>query len=271
MPFLSHNDLTVSHHDIPLSRLPQALDGFRIVQISDLHFYEYSDRGYYDRVIEAVNAHKPDLIALTGDVIHYSTRYIPLAASYLERLDCPNRIAVIGNHDYSDFNQSRAVATMLDEIGYSVLRNQAMAVPAKDGVSFWIGGLDDLWHGRPDIPGTFDAVPADADVVIALSHNPLLFDPLAHYSRRQIDLVLSGHTHAGHVYLPFLKPVYRYIFQMKYRYGHFEKNNTRLYVTSGVGSAAFILELGKKNWFGLPRFRFNTRPEVAVIRLVRPR
>ena len=82
-----------------------------------------------------------------------------------------------------------------------------------------------------------------------------------------MDLVLSGHTHAGHVYIPMLGPIYRRIFRMKYRYGLYRKKHCQLYVTSGVGSAAFYL---KKRRLGFPRFRFNTRPEIAVLELRRP-
>ena len=93
-----------------------------------------------------------------------------------------------------------------------------------------------------------------------------MFDPVANHTEGFVDLTLSGHTHAGHVYLPFLAPIYRYVLSMKYRYGLFEKNGRQLYVTSGVGSAAFYFKLGSKR-FGLPRFRFNTNPEIALLTL----
>jgi predicted MPP superfamily phosphohydrolase len=130
----------------------------------------------------------------------------------------------------------------------------------------WFAGLDDLWYGQPDLRQALSGVPSQTEATIVLTHNPLLFDPLAMAAPGQVDLVLAGHTHAGHVYIPVLGPIYRRIFRMKYRYGLYKKQGSQLYVTSGVGSAAFYL---KKRKLGFPRFRFNTYPEIAILTLVR--
>jgi predicted MPP superfamily phosphohydrolase len=271
MSFLTHNDLRITRHTVPLENLPPAFHGFKLVQISDLHFYEYSDPHYYQHVMEAINALEADIIALTGDVVHYGSAHIELAASFLRTLNAPVKLAILGNHDYNDGNLSRKVSAMLTETGFTVLKNSNYMLE-KNGQRLWFAGLDDLWYGRPDVRQALAGYPStpqkvSTDALIVLVHNPLLFDPLAIVAPVPVDLVLAGHTHAGHVYIPFLGPIYRRIFRMKYRYGFFKKGQSLLYVTSGLGSAAFYF---KKLKLGFPRFRFNTNPEIAVLALTCP-
>lgn len=264
MPLLTHNSLTLTERTIPLARLPKGLEGFRIVQISDLHFYEYTDLAYYDRVIDAVHQAKPDVIVMTGDVIHYGPDFVDAARSFLSRLEVPHKLGILGNHDYNDGAWSGNVATMLGKAGFLLLQNTNVCLErAKERL--WFAGLDDLWYGHPNIPLALQGIPTESDVTIMLAHNPLLFDPIAMTDHGRVDLVIAGHTHAGHVYIPMLGAIYRKLFRMKYRYGLYEKQGCHLHVTSGVGSAAFYL---KKQKIGFPRFRFNTYPEIALLTLV---
>ncbi|WP_373532402.1 metallophosphoesterase [Vampirovibrio sp.] len=264
MPLLTHNELNVTERTITLRRLPAAFHGLKITQISDLHFYEHTDPAFYARVTETVNAQQADLILLTGDVVHYGPHYIAMAQSFLSGLQAKAaKLAILGNHDYNDSCWGALISEMLPQAGFQLLKNERYCLEQKNE-RLWIAGLDDLWYGEPDLSKMLSGIPTEREVTIVMAHNPLLFDPLALAGHGQVDLVLAGHTHAGHVYIPFLGPIYRQIFRMKYRYGLFEKNGCQLHVTSGVGSAAFYL---KKRKIGFPRFRFNTHPEVAVLTL----
>jgi predicted MPP superfamily phosphohydrolase len=207
----------------------------------------------------------PDVIALTGDIVHYGDAHLRPAGEFLKRLRGREaNLAVLGNHDYYDDAHGENIIRLLAGSGFELLKNASRAI-VRDEAAVWMVGLDDLWHGAPDIIKALADVSEDSSATVMLVHNPLLFDPVAMTAEKPVDLVIGGHTHAGHVYIPFLGPIYRRIFRMKYRYGLFEKNNTRLHVTSGVGSAAFYL---KKQRIGFPPFRFNTCPEIAVLDLV---
>ncbi len=261
---LTHDDLRITHRDISLHRLPIAFDGLKLVQISDLHFYEHTDPAYYARVSTAIAALQPDLLIMTGDVVHFGPDFVDAAGEFLTPLQARlGKIAVLGNHDYYDGHNSQKIRPMLAKAGFNLLVNDNRSFE-RDGQRLWIAGLDDLWYGRPNIEDALRGIPTATELTVALTHNPLLFDPLALGDLGQVDLVLAGHTHAGHVYIPFLQMIYQRIFRMKYRYGLFEKNGCQLYVTSGVGSAAFYL---KDQKIGFPRFRFNTHPEISVLTL----
>ncbi|HEY9746222.1 MAG TPA: metallophosphoesterase [Oculatellaceae cyanobacterium] len=262
MPFLTHNALRLTERTITLPRLPEAFDGFRLIHLSDLHFYEYTDPDYYARVADIINDSASDAIALTGDIVHYGEKYISQAAAFLSRIEASHKFAIIGNHDFHDGAEGAQIGATLQECGYTFLRNENASIE-RHGNALHFAGLDDLWYGIPDIAKGLEGIPSNQATVV-LAHNPLLFDPIAHAFSERVDLVLSGHTHAGHVYIPVLGPIYRKIFRMKYRYGLFEKNGCQMHVTSGVGSAAFYL---KKKRIGFPRFRFNTHPEIALLTL----
>jgi uncharacterized protein len=264
MFLLTHNDLRITKRKIIIDRLPIEFAGFRIVQLSDLHFYEYTDKAYYNRVIEQVNRLKPDVIVMTGDVVHYGPDFVEMAGSFLRRLESSQaKLGILGNHDYNDGARGSHIAAMLEKIGFQLLKNTNICIE-REGQRIWFAGLDDLWYGQPNIVQALAGIPSQEEVTIVLAHNPLLFDPVALSGQGKVDLVVAGHTHAGHVYIPVLGPIYRKIFRMKYRYGLFEKNGCQLHVTSGVGSAAFYL---KKQKIGFPRFRFNTYPEIALLEL----
>jgi len=268
MAFLTHNDLQVTEREITLPGWPAALNGLRVAQISDLHFYEYSSPAYYDSAFRVLDDLTPDLLLLTGDIVHWGTAYLPMAAEFLSRTRAKyGKIAILGNHDFAVNGTDRTSVQApffdtLNACGFTTLKNEHARLTIH-GVPLYVAGLHDLWYGRPDIEQALAGIPEEAALVM-LSHNPLMFDPVACHFSDRVHLVLSGHTHAGHVYIPFLKPVYEKIFRMKYRYGLFHKEDCTLHVTSGIGSAAFYC---KRFGFGFPRFRWNTRPEIALLRL----
>ena len=93
--------LTIEHERIRLSRLPQAFDGFRIVQLSDVHHGPFSDCEQIERAVDTANRLKPDIIALTGDYISKERRYAAPCAEMLGRLKARYGVyAVLGNHDH---------------------------------------------------------------------------------------------------------------------------------------------------------------------------
>jgi len=263
MSLLTQNQLRTSQHTVQIKNLPAAFKGLCVVQISDLHFYEHTDHAYYNRVIETIHSLNPDIIVLTGDIIHYGPDYVAQAGVFLSKLHAKmDKVAILGNHDYNDGALSYSIRRIFRDSGFELLLNSHKKYQRGDA-AFYIAGLDDLWYGVPDIELALKEIPENSATVM-LIHNPLLFDPIAMAYPGRVQLVLAGHTHAGHVYIPFLGPIYRKVFRMKFRYGFQDKNTTRLYVTSGVGSAAFYL---KKRKIGFPRFRFNTWPEIASFTL----
>jgi uncharacterized protein len=252
--------LEVNNHRIPIRDLPAAFQGFRIVQISDMHVGPKLTAHYLDEIVDSVLAEQPDLIALTGDFIHKGFRHVSRAARSISRLKAPHGVfAVLGNHDFSVRNAlglrrhrhlHRAVATALSDVGTRVLRNESIVLRLGDAAVDLVG-VDDLWSGECDLDAAYgDHDPRRPRLVLA--HNPRTIEGL---DGRRCDLMLSGHTHGGQVNLPKLGRVTLSKKSRRFAAGLYTVDSTVLYVNKGVG-------------FGW-RFRYGVRPEIAVLMLDR--
>lgn len=244
--------------DIPVADLPPAFAGFRIVQLSDLHFSRRVSTAYIAEAVELAQQQRADLIVLTGDFVHRGFKYVGHLPESLGKLSAPCGVfAVLGNHDFSVRNAlgfrryrhlHQAVADSLVACGIRVLRNES--VPLERGSDrLYLSGVEDLWSRVCDVDramhGLDPAIPR-----IVLAHNPQTIERL---NGHRCDLMLSGHTHGGQVHVPGLGRPTLSRQARRFAAGLYQHNRTFLYVNKGVG-------------FGF-QFRYGVRPEVAVTTL----
>ena len=253
--------IEVTRIDIRLKGLPATFEGFRIVQLSDIHMDEYTEPFFLRHAVNRMNELQPDLMLLTGDFVtegpagrDFAVGAAWQCANILRDLKCSRIYAVLGNHDLivSELDVSEA----LRDNGITVLRNSSIPIE-RDGKRFWLGGLDDPVNGRPEpelaIPSSIRYLPDEP--IVLMCHAPdYVDDLLLHPAGRAVVLVLSGHTHGGQVRLPFLGGFDLPPLGRKYVQGHFEFGDTQLYVNRGIGTV------------GLP-FRFDCPPEITQITL----
>ena len=236
--------------------LPTALEGLRIVQLSDLHIGPQTSRRFLDRVRSAAVAAGGDLIVVTGDLVDDHARDTAHYASSLGDLTAPLGVYVVpGNHDvYAGWPAVRAA---LERLPVTILVNQSRLVRRGDG-RFAIAGTGDpagRWiatsHAAPDIDAALRDIPEGA-FTIALAHNPSLWAALA---ERGVQLTLSGHTHWGQLALPAFKWSLAGVF-LDHAMGAVTRDASLLYIHPGTG------------FWGIP-FRIGARPEVTIIELRR--
>jgi len=128
--------LTIEHQRIHLNRLPKAFDGFRVVQLSDVHHGPFSDREQIERAVDTANRLKPDLIALTGDYISKERRYAAPCAEMLGRLKARYGVyAILGNHDH--WTDAALITDLFRAEGINVLINEGMHFEL-NGESIWL-------------------------------------------------------------------------------------------------------------------------------------
>jgi predicted MPP superfamily phosphohydrolase len=249
--------LVVEEHAITLPNLADAFHGMRVVQISDIHYDEFTEPYFVKEAVARVNALKPDLVALTGDFIsmgplprHIGARLSYPCAALLQAIECPLRYAVLGNHD-AIVNMSM-VTDALETHGIPVLANSYVPIE-RDGRRIWLGGVRDV---SVRLARVEEAVPKttikNGDPLILLAHEPDYADHVARVGG--VDLMLSGHSHGGQVRLPFLPPLMLPPLGKKYVEGLFHIGNTQLYVNRGIGTV------------GLP-LRLDCPPEITVFTL----
>jgi predicted MPP superfamily phosphohydrolase len=197
--FLEPRDLVAEHIDIQLQRLPEELRGFRIAQISDVHFGPYLGRAGLERAVHLAQSFRPDLLALTGDFVSHPFGRSNGRAGALHAEPCANvlamvtgipAVAVLGNHDH--WNHARIVDGALTARGITVLRNRA--IPLERGHSrIWVSGIDDALTGAADLGKALRAIPP-SEATILLAPEPDFADYAAGFP---VDLQLSGHSHGG--------------------------------------------------------------------------
>jgi hypothetical protein len=216
--------------EVRLPRWPRALDGLRIVQISDLHVGPLLGRSFADDVVERVNALAPDVVAVTGDLVDGSVARVAGEVEPFARLRARDGVFfVTGNHDV--YSGAEAWVARVRGLGLRVLRNERVEI-RRDGAVFDLAGVDDY---RGDwMRGTSQDLPhalAGRDperAVVLLAHDPTTFVEAA---RAGVDLQLSGHTHGGQIFpfgllvrlaVPFVAGLYR-------------RGASCLYVSRGTG------------------------------------
>ncbi|MFO0759504.1 MAG: metallophosphoesterase [Byssovorax sp.] len=235
--------------DVALPGLDPAFDGYRIVQLSDLHIGALGPRSMAERWALLANRAGADLIALTGDYVTSGTAFHEDIAAVLGALSAPDGVvAVMGNHDY--FGDGEPLLSLLAERGVRVLRNASMRV-ARGGAGLCVAGVDDTYTRRADVALALRGAKG-GDPIIALCHDPQVFPALAGGGAA---LVLSGHTHAGQLALPLLWERLN-LARLSYRYhaGQSRLGESLLYVHPGLGTTG-------------PPIRIGAAPEITVFRL----
>jgi hypothetical protein len=257
---LEANDPQLVRIDVSLPRLPVALDGFTIAQLSDFHYDPDFSALPLKKAIKTVNDLQPDLIALTGDFVT-----VPVFSDYFHNAKqgavfaeaCALAVgqlrarygvlAILGNHDH-DSDPDRVIAALGTQ-AIPVLRNRSVPVEV-DGKRLWISGVDDVLTGKPDLGATLKAVPGTEPVVL-LAHEPDFADEATRYS---IDLQLSGHSHGGQIRFPVIGAPFLPDMARKYPWGLRRVGKLVLYTNIGLGTIRIPARLNcppEITWFTL--------------------
>jgi predicted MPP superfamily phosphohydrolase len=229
--------LTIEHQPIYLPRLPLPFDGFRIVQLSDIHHSPFTSIKQIERAVETANSLQPDMIALTGDYVSKERRYAAPCAELLGTLRARHGVfAVLGNHDH--WTDAALITDLFRAEGITVLVNQGMHFE-KDDAAFWLAGVDDTMVGLEDLSLAL-AGSSEDEMKLLLAHNPVILRKAA---RAGVDLVLSGHTHGGQVNLRSERSDADRA-RRRPRKGLASLGETQIYITRGLGTVVLPVRIG---------------------------
>lgn len=246
MQWFQHNQIR-----LPLKGLPDEFDGLKLVHLSDLHFGPWISQERFSEVIGIVLQQHPDLIVITGDFIDRETPR-EIVPSYVDQMKLLNAelgvFAVLGNHDH--WQDADLVHRMLAESGIRDLSNRVETLRRGES-QLHLCGLDDYMVGEQDLEAVLEVLPEEGCALL-LVHEPDYADISAATGR--FALQLSGHSHGGQVYIPFIGPPIVPDFARNYPRGLYEVNGMTLYTNSGIGMIR-------------PYVRLNCRPEVAIFTL----
>lgn len=262
---LKHDAYKIEHKEITIDNLPPELKGTTITLISDIHAGQYMNEDEMREYAEIVNSLGSDIICIPGDFVNFEYRDIHALTSAFRDMRAKYGVyGSLGNHDFFQ-NADYVSSALLNESPVDLLRNQHRKINIK-GKDLFLMGIDDTigsgakmaevlkYYGDMDEYLRTNEPAFNNSPKILLCHKPYGFDILA---EKQIDLVLSGHTHGGQVVpvkignfnLSFAATVSKYI------EGLYKIGKSNMYVSRGIGSV------------GLP-IRINCPPEITKITLV---
>lgn len=240
----------VEHVPLTLPRLAAGFDGYRLVQISDLHMDDRMTRARLAKIIELVNRQGPDLVAVTGDFFTYTPeRFAKDMVSVLSALaPRDGAVAVLGNHDH--WTDSSLVRGVISASGVRDLNNTIRTL-RRGAATLHVAGLDDVWEHQDRLDLVLEQLP-DTGAAILLVHEPDFADVSAATGR--FDLQISGHSHGGQVIVPTRGPSVLPRYARKYPVGLHQVDGMAQYTNRGLGTVP-------------PQVRFNCRPEITVFTL----
>lgn len=236
-------DVQIVEREVFLPGLPSAFDGFRLMQLADLHCD--LDPKLVDVVIAKLAGLSYDSAVLTGDYHNkigqaYDTS-LDLMARLLQHINGP-RYGVLGNHDFIE------KVAFLEEAGLPILLNESSALE-RGGERIWICGVDDPHFFRTEDLARARAQVPVGDTTILLSHSP---EPYAEAERLGYDLLLSGHTHGGQICWPTGKaPVKNFRGPVWLTAGAWRSGRLQGYTSRGTGSCGVAV-------------RFFCPPEITI-------
>lgn len=272
-------EVAVKHVDLCFDNLPEAFDGYKIAQLSDLHVGTYLHApDVLNKIVDGTNAERPDLIVFTGDIVNTSADELPPVMETLSRLHAPDGVlSVLGNHDYcmpgrdSVGSHIGQMDVIMDEMqmGWRVLLNDHHVIH-RGADSIAIIGVQNT--GKPPFPqvgdlrkamqgvASYDGQQSPDMFAVLLSHDPSHWR-MEVLPKTTIPLTLSGHTHAGQLKIgswslsQYQYPEWGGLYEESTASNAPQASPRYLYVSEGTG--------------GSFPFRLGTRPEIVIITLHR--
>ena len=251
--------------------LPEAFDGYRIVEFSDVHagtLIDFRDP-LIDKMVDSINAQKADLVVFVGDLQNMWPEELDRVQGRLSRIGAKDGVmAVLGNHDYAKYVKVNAATRELNELqtqtrirsmGWQLLMNENRKI-RRGRDSIVVAGTEDVcgaiyekgYPVRCDVPKAVEGIDKRS-FLLMLQHAPIVW-PDSILPQSHAQLTLAGHTHGGQVRLFGLSP---YLFVSKYDAGMFYEGDRAMFVSSGVS--------------GVVPFRLGVPPEIVVITLRKKR
>ena len=260
---------TIRRAKVKLPHLPDAFNGLRIVQISDIHSGSFTVTEPVKRAVELINAQQPDLVFFTGDLVNNQTSEVLPYMDIFKNIRARRGVySILGNHDYGDYNSwpddaakkanLQQLVDVHQKLGWKLLRNEHVLL-GEEGSQLAIIGMEN-WGTRfqkyGDMAKSYSGA-ENAAVKLLLSHDPSHWDAEVRQHYKSVDITFSGHTHGAQMGIEI--PGFRWS-PSQYLYkqwaGLYQEGKQFLYVNRGLGFLAYPGRLG-------------IAPEITVMELVK--
>jgi predicted MPP superfamily phosphohydrolase len=231
--------------DIPIKNLPKEFDGFKIVQISDIHAGNFVAKDDFMRVKDICNSLNPDITVITGDFVNFHPMEIDMIEQGFQEMEAKFGVyACLGNHDHYMSDEDH-LALKRKIVGYGIdLLVDTSRIIVIGGSVLNLVAIDNI--GQRIKKGDFDKALNgidDCNPTILLAHDPYTWDDEI-VGKRKVDLTLSGHTHGGQIGLNFFGDIYTPAMFFNKRFsGLYQENDQYLYVNRGIATTSLPVRI----------------------------
>lgn len=236
--YISTVKITTREYRIINKKIPNSFNGTKIVHFSDLHYGTTMIEDNLLDIKRKINNLKPDIIVFTGDLINHDykmkTKDTEILTQKLKELNASlGKYAILGDEDNDE------IVSIYNQADFIVLRNESDLIYKSDNNPIILIGLSSLINNEQDIEkgySYFNEETHNSDIyTITLVHEPDSTDDII--NSYKTDLLLSGHSHNGNIRIPFIKytPIRKNGYK-KYYQDYYKINDTKLYITSGLGT-----------------------------------
>lgn len=258
--YIETRSFEVREYKIVKEDLSKRFHGLKIVHLSDIHFGRVTFKEDLDKIVQKMNLIKPDIVVFTGDLIDQDTIITEnikkdLIASMSNIKANIGKFAVSGNHDFynEDFD------LLIDSCGFTNLNDKYDTIYIDKDNYIFLGGMSTNSYGEKNVVQKMDKMnnylyktKKSPSFSILLMHEPDFVDEI---DSSLFNMVLSGHSHAGQIRLPFVGGLIYPKYAQKYHDSYYKINDTDLYISNGIGTSVV-------------NFRLLNRPSFNFYRLV---
>lgn len=241
IPFCLYQNkhLVITTYTYESEKLGADLDGYRIVQISDLHNAAFGKEN--KKLLETIRSCSPDIIIITGDLVDSNHTNVERAVAFVkEAVKIAPVYYVTGNHEYwLDPSENEQMMQGILAAGAYDLDDEAVRIEKGDS-SFLLVGLDDQHLSDETLKNLLQEQKNELSIVLA--HEPQY---LQNYANAEADLVLTGHAHGGQIRLPFVGGIVApdQGFLPEYTSGQYNNTDTEMIVSRGLGNSIIPVRL----------------------------
>lgn len=245
--YVNPKEFTIKSETIKVEELVSSFDGFKILQISDTLLKSSTDLNKLEDILEKIKDLNPDIIVYTGDLLYKENTLkdedITKLTDILKNMECTlYKYAVYGDND-----DKTKYSEIMNEAGFTLLDNESSYIFYKDVLPIKITGLTNLDNVSSSLSIEDNL---DTTLNLVITHYPDYFETL---KNEDVDVVLAGHSLNGQVIMPFYGGIIKSEGARKYVNGTFNENNTKLYITGGIGTKKVNFRL-----FNKPEVNFYT-------------
>ncbi len=229
----------VNYQYLESSKVHPDLNGMQIAFISDLNYNNFMDKDRFDLALAKLEESNPDVVVFVGDlfdeenITSISDKVIEDLTKQLDSIKAKyGKFAILGENDYFSEDVENIVSQILYNSNFEIIKNDLLKITKDTNNYFQLIGIDSVLAGRNDIEKAYENVNSD-NLVLTVVHTP---DTIEDLPSKTTDLVVAGHSHGGQIQIPLLGQVYNKELSEKYYSGFYSVNNTKLFVTNGLGT-----------------------------------